>query len=277
MRFASSLAILASLASTAPSMTRNHVGRGPMNRRPMNNGAAAAAPASGTGATPTTGAAPAAGAAANSGAGAAGAGAAAADERTHTQADLDRIVSREKATLARKHAEEIAALRACLPADDEAPAAGTATAADPKTKREQERLAKERDDAKAASQQHLARYHATLIDGAAARSLAGVEFVGADAQELVEARVRAMLKIEVEGTGDAAREVVYLVDGSTEIAVTDREKVAAHIRKRWPSQIKAASGSGSPHGAGKGAIAGEDLSKLTPGQKLARGMASQTS
>ena len=263
-------AALASMPSTSPSMSRNHAGRGPMGRRPMNNGAAAAAaPASGTGPTPTTGAAPAAAAPA--------AGTTPpADERTHTQADLDRIVSREKAALARKHAEEIAALRARLSAEDEAPAAGTAPAADPKVKREQERLAKERDDAKAQAESHRTRYHASLIDGAASRSLAGLEFVGTDAQELVEARVRAMLKIETEGAGDAAREVVYLVDGTTEIAITDREKVAAHIRKRWPSQIKAASGTGSPHGAGKGAVTGEDVSKLTPAQKIARGMGATT-
>ena len=263
MRLTTRLTALMALASLAPSMSRG-LGRGPMNHRPVRNaeGGGDGGAAGGTGKTNTT---PAGGGAKDPPDGG-GDGA-----RSFSQADLDRIVTREKS----KAAKEAEALRAKLAeyeardaeSADKAKAAADTSGETAKTKRELERAAKERDEAKAIAGTHLARYHASLVDGAVARALVGLEFVGADAAEVVEARVRAFAKVETEGDGEA----VYLVDGKDEIPMTDREKVASWMRKRYPSLLKAASGAGGPHGTGKGA-GGEDLSKLTPAQKIARGM-----
>ena len=261
MRLTTRLTALMALASLAPSMSRN-AGRGPLNHRPVRNAEGGdGGAAGGTGKTNTT---PAGGGAKDPPDGGDGA-------RSFSQADLDRIVTREKGKAA-KEAEALRAKLAEYEARDAESAEKARAAADTsgetaKTKRELERAAKERDEAKALADTRLQRYHASLVDAAVSRALVGLEFVGADAAEVVESRVRSFAKVESEGDGEA----VYLVDGKDEIAMTDREKVASWMRKRFPSLLKAASGAGGPHGAGKGA-GGEDLSKLTPAQKIARGM-----
>lgn len=252
------------LASLAPSMSRG-LARGPMHHRPVRNAEGGDGAAGGTGKTPTS---PAGGAPPKDppegGDGA----------RSFTQADLDRIVSREKAKASRdleaaqKRLAEYEARDA--EAAEKAKGAEGQASADAKTKRELERTSKERDEAKALADTRLARYHATLVDAAVSRALVGLEFVGPDAAEVVESRVRSFAKVEQEGDAEA----VYLVDGKDEIAMTDREKVASWMRKRFPSLLKAASGAGGPHGAGRGAQA--DTKNLTPGQKIAAEMTSRS-
>lgn len=263
MRLSTRLTALMALASLAPSMSRN-AGRGPMRNRPVRNAEGGGdGAAGGTGKTPTT---PAAGGAKDPPEG--------GDTRSFTQAELDRIVSREKG----KAAKEAEALRAKLAeyeardteAAEKAKAAADSSGEAAKTKRELERAAKERDEAKTLADVRLQRYHATLVDAAVSRALVGIEFVGADAAEVVEARVRAFAKVESEGDGEA----VYLVDGKDEIAMVDREKVASWMRKRFPSLLKAASGAGGPHGAGRGTST--DTKNLTPGQKIAAEMNSRS-
>ena len=254
MRTTNRLAILAALA---PSASNHHHGRTPFGRRPVRNVEGTAGAADGaTVAKPTTPAKEPA---------------AAAEEpaRTFTQADVDRIVGREKG----KAAKDLAAAQARV-AEYEAREAETADktkgaveAVDAKAKRALEVAAKERDEAKAAATATHTRYHASLIDGGAAKALAGIEFVGADAAELVEAGLRSKLKVEDENGVD----VVYLVEGKVEIPVTDREKVAAYIRKRWPSLVKAQSGAGGPHGKGSGKTTA-DLSGMSPREKITHGL-----
>lgn len=256
------------VASLAPTGRTGSYTRGPMRHRPVRNADGGGA-TSGNTTTQTTGAKTEGG---NGG----GVGNADTAERTFTQADLDRIVAREKG----KAAKEAADLRARLDAIEaertqaaektkaEGDAKDSAEAA--KWKRELERSAKERDDAKALAGKEREARHGLLIDHAVSRALVGVAFVGDDAAELVESRLRAFMKIELEGD----REVVYLVDGKEEIAASEREKIAAWLRKRWPSQIKAAGGTGANHGRGNGGTA-EDTSNLTPAQKIARSQQKQ--
>lgn len=264
MRLSTRLTALMALASLAPSMSRN-AGPGPMRNRPVRNAEGGGdGAAGGTGKTPTT---PAAGGAKDPPEGGDGA-------RSFSQADLDRIVTREKAKVARdleaaqKRLAEYEARD--TEAAEKAKAAADSSGEAAKTKRELERAAKERDEAKTLADVRLQRYHATLVDAAVSRALVGIEFVGADAAEVVEARVRAFAKVESEGDGEA----VYLVDGKDEIAMTDREKVASWMRKRFPSLLKAASGAGGPHGAGRGTST--DTKNLTPGQKIAAEMNSRS-
>lgn len=251
------LALLAA-ALAAPSMSRN-ASRGPMRHRPVRAGESAP-PGGNT--TPTTPAAPPKTDPPTD------------QPRSFSQEELDRIIAREKGKLS-KDAEALRAKLAEYEARDaeaaeKAKGAEGQAAAEARAKREMEKLTKERDAATAATTAAETRYRNSLLDAATSRALVGLEFVGADAAELVEARVRGMLKVEQEGDGAAARDVVYLVDGKDEIAVTDREKLGAWLRKRFPSQLKAASGAGAPHGGGKGASA--DMKNLTPGQKIASGL-----
>jgi hypothetical protein len=265
MRLTTRLTALMALSSLAPSMSRN-AGRGPLNHRPVRNaeGGGDGGAAGGTGKTPTT---PAGGGAKDPPDGG-GDGA-----RAFSQADLDRIVTREKG----KAAKEAEALRAKLAeyeardaeSAEKAKAAADTSGETAKTKRDLERAAKERDEAKALADTRLQRYHATLVDAAVSRALVGLDFIGADAAEVVESKVRSFAKVESEGDGEA----VYLVDGKDEIAMTDREKVASWMRKKFPSLLKAASGAGGPHGAGRGTST--DTKNLTPGQKIAAEMASR--
>ena len=198
--------------------------------------------------------------------------------KTFTQADLDRILARERASLARKHEAQLAELRGKLPPEDgdDPPADPAPTgkkpptpapATDPKSARELARIQKERDDARAAVEKERTARHGLLAETAVTRALVGVEFVGADAAESVETSLRGFVRIEEED----GREVAYFVDPKTkaEIAATDREKVAQWVRKRWPSLIKAQGGTGANHGRGNGGTA-EDTSNLTPAQKIAR-------
>ncbi len=193
------------------------------------------------------------------------------DGRTFSQADLDRIVAREKG----KAERELAATQKRL-ADLEAAQADLADKAKAgdeagRLKRDLEKTSKERDEHKAAAEARTARYHQTLVGSAVGGALVGLEFVGADAAEVVQSRIRGMARVEEGKDGDA----VYLVDGKTEIDASDTAAVQSWIRKRFPSLVKAASGSGGPHGRGAGGAAGFDLKNLTPAQKIAQGLASK--
>lgn len=181
-----------------------------------------------------------------------------------SQADIDRILGRERAAAKRKHDAELAALRAQLPQDpaedpeagggapppQRPPAAQPPATPDPKSARELARLAKERDEARAKLDAAVKARHEILSDSAVTRALLGLEFIGTDAADSVEASLRGFVKVEEE----EGREVVYFVDPKTktEIAATEREKVAQWIRKRWPSLIKAQGGTGGSHGRGGG-------------------------
>ena len=189
------LALIAA-ALAAPSMSRN-ASHGPMRHRPVRAGESA--PAGGGNTTPTTPAAPPK------------TDPPADPPRSFSQEELDRIIAREKGKLTR----DADALRAKLAeyeardaeAAEKAKGAEGQAAADARAKRELEKLTKERDAATAATTAAETRYRNSLLDAATSRALVGLEFVGADAAELVEARVRSMLKVEQEGDGAAARDV----------------------------------------------------------------------
>lgn len=229
-----------------------------LNRRPLSNDPGAAADASKTPTTPSS--APQGGAAAEDA------------PRTFTQADLDRIVSREKGKTAReleaaqKRLADLEARDAEL--GEKAKGADAATVEAARAKRELERAAKERDEHAKTSAAVTAKYHGTLVNGAVSSALVGLEFIGPDAAEVIEAKLRSMARVE-PGAGDTP-DAVYLTDGKGDLDLTDRAAVAAWVRKRFPSLVKAASGSGGPHGAGKGAPV--DLKGLTPGQLIAHGL-----
>ncbi len=189
--------------------------------------------------------------------------------RTFSQADLDRIVAREKG----KSERELAAAQKRL-ADLEAAQADLADKAKAgdeagRLKRDLEKTTRERDEQAKAAAERLTRYHGKLVSSAVSSSLLGLEFVGADAAEVVEARLRAMARVEEGKDGDDA---VLLVDGKTETDAADKAAVQAWIRKRFPSLVKAASGSGGPHGKAGGGAPGADLSKLSPAEKIAHGL-----
>lgn len=255
------------VASLAPTGRTGGYTRGPSHHRPIRN-ADGNGGTSGNTTTQTTGAKTDTGN---------GGGNTDTAERTFTQADLDRIIAREKSKAAKEAADLKARLDAIeaerAQAAEKSKAEGDAkdNAEAAKWKRELERSAKERDDAKALASKEREARHGLLIDHAVTRALVGVVFVGNDAAELVESRLRAFMKIEQEGD----REVVYLVDGKEEIAATDREKIAAWLRKRWPSQIRAAGGTGANHGRGQGGGASDDDKNLTPAQKIARSQQKQ--
>lgn len=252
------------VATLAPTGRTGGFARGPMRHRPIRN-ADGGGNTSGNTTTQTTGAK------ADAGNGGGNTGNTGDGERAFSQADVDRIVQRRVAKAEKDNADLKARLDA-IEAERTQAAEKTKTEGDAKDnadaakwKRELERSAKERDDAKALAGKEREARHGLLVDHAVTRALVGVVFVGDDAAELVESRLRAFMKIEQEGD----KEVVYLVDGKEEIAATDREKIGAWLRKRWPSQIKAAGGTGANHGRGQGGAA-EDISNLTPAQKIAR-------
>ena len=185
--------------------------------------------------------------------------------RTFTQADLDKIVTREKA----KASRETETLRAKLAELEEAAAAGAAKGDESaKLARERDKLAAERDAHKAAAEARRVKHHAALTSAAVSRALVGLDFVGADAAEVVEARLHALARVEESDDSDA----VLLVDGKTELDAADRAAVQAWVRKRFPSLVKAASGSGGPHGRGAAGAVGPDLTKLAPAEKIAHGL-----
>lgn len=254
---------LLSLAAMAPlaaprGLTRNTPfgRRGPSNHRPLLNDPGAGGDGNGT-KGPTTGAKdPPADPPAD-------------PPRSFSQAELDRIVSREKGKTAKeleaaqKRLQELEAAQGDL--------AEKAKAGDEagRFKRDLEKTTKERDDLAKTAADRLTRYHGKLVGSAVSSALLGLEFVGADAAEVVESRLRSMAKVEEAGKGEDD-DKVYLVDGKLEIDASDKAAVAAWIRKRFPSLVKAASGSGGPHGGGKGGGAADDLKGLTPGQLISR-------
>lgn len=193
--------------------------------------------------------------------------------KTFSQAELDRIVTREKGKAAsaleaaQKRLAELEARDAELA--EKAKGADTATTEAARLKRDLEKASKERDEHKATADVRLTRYHAKLVGGAVSSALVGLEFVGADAAEVVESRLRDLAKVEEGKDGD---DRVYLLDGKNEVDASDKAAVTAWIRKRFPSLVKAASGSGGPHGKGAGGAAGVDLKNLTPAQKIASGI-----
>lgn len=231
--------------------------RAALNRRPLSNDPGAPADASKTPTTPSNG--PQGGAAEDA-------------PRTFSQADLDRIVAREKGKTAReleaaqKRLADMEARDAEL--GEKAKGADAATVEAARAKRELEKAARERDEHAKTATAVSAKYHATLVNGAVSSALVGLEFIGADAAEVIDAKLRSMARVE-PGAGDAA-DAVYLSDGKTDLDLNDRAAVAAWVRKRFPSLVKAASGSGGPHGAGKGAPV--DLKGLSPGQLIAHGL-----
>ncbi len=253
------LAFLALSVLAAPSMSRN-ADRGSLGHRPVRNsdGGAAAGKAP---ATPTT---PAAG-------GPAGGPPPAGGENGGdppvplTQADLERAVARATAALTKKHSDEIAALRGRLPADDQQPPADAA-AREAAAKREREKATKELEEARALAATERTRRHAAMLEAAGARATTGIDFVGRDAADVVANQLRSMLRVDDLGDG---KESVTLVDGKTEIDVADGERVAAFVRKRFPSLIRAQSGAGAPHGGGTGGGSAVDFSKMSPAELIA--------
>lgn len=259
MRPRLSLILALATLTTPTGVTRNGpLGRrGPLGHRPLLNDPGAGGGDGGK--TPTT---PAKDPPADGGGGGDGA-------RTFSQADLDRIVSREKGKTAKeleaaqKRLQELEAREAEL--TEKAKGGDEAG----KLKRDLEKTTRERDDHAKTAAERLTRYHAKLVGGTVSSALVGLEFVGADAAEVVESRLRDLAKVEEGKDGD---DRVYLLDGKQEIDASDKAAVAAWIRKRFPSLVKAASGSGGPHGKGAAGAAGVDLKNLTPAQKIALGV-----
>jgi hypothetical protein len=71
---------------------------------------------------------------------------------------------------------------------------------------------------------------------------------------------------ELEG-----REVVSLRDRDTDLDLADRAAVHAWLRQRFPSLLRAPSGSGAQHGRGNGAVP-SDWRRLSPAERIALGI-----
>lgn len=246
--------VLASLASSGLTRNASFGHRGPARHRPLLNDPGPGTGNGDGGKGPTTGAKdPPADPPAD-------------PPRSFTQAELDRIVAREKGKTskeleaAQKRLQELEAAQGDL--TEKAKAGDEAG----KLKRDLEKTTRERDDATKTAADRLTRYHGKLVGSAVSSALLGLEFVGPDAAEVIESKLRGMARVEEVKDGDDA---VYLVDGKNEIDASDKAAVAAWIRKRFPSLVKAQAGSGGPHGKGAGGDA-DDTKGLTPGQLIAR-------
>jgi hypothetical protein len=188
--------------------------------------------------------------------------------RQFTQEQLDRILARERARFQR----ELAALRAQL----EGAASTTAeTEQAPQQSRqpsqhpahEARRLQRELEARTRELEGLRQRLQAQAVSAAVSSALAGLDWVGPDALELAEARLRALAVVEeLEG-----REVVSLRDRDTDLDLADRAAVHAWLRQRFPSLLRAPSGSGAQHGRGNGAVP-SDWRQLSPAERIALGI-----
>lgn len=190
-----------------------------------------------------------------------------ASQRQFTQEQLDRILSRERARFQR----EIAALRAQIesaaPPTVEAEQAAQQRPQSQHPAHEARRLQRELETRTREIEALRQRLQAQAVSAAVSSALAGLDWVGPDALELAEARLRALAVVEeLEG-----REVVSLRDRDTDLDLADRAAVHAWLRRRFPSLLRAPSGSGAAHGRGNGAPV-IDWRNLSPAERIALGI-----